>query len=142
MLRTIIAGGACALLLAGCGDVSAPEKGTEPKVRIANPGSDRLKTMSPLYQRIGLVRAIRGTGKRCRSVDRLAYQQEYEQLAMWVAQCNDGRIWSVFIAPNQNVQVRLCTEHAQLDLPPCRDLPPLPPDPDDPVVNKAKAKGS
>jgi len=134
------AGAACALLLlAGCGETGTAPAGNEARIRIANPHSDQLKRLSPLYQRIGLGRAIRDSGKRCRSVERLAYQQEYEQLAMWVASCDDGRRWGVFIAPSQDVQVRDCAEHAQLGLPICRPLPPLPPDPRDPA-NRAKGK--
>ena len=126
-------GAAFALLLAlaGCGDTGAPSNQSA-GVRMANPGSDRLKALSPLNQRIGLVRAIRASGKRCRRVDALGYQQEYRQLAMWVALCNDGRHWAVFIAPNEDVQVRNCTENAQLGLPVCRPVAPLPPDPNAP----------
>lgn len=119
-----------ALALAGCGDTGAPQANqAAARIRVANPGSDRLKALSPLYQRIGLLRAIRGSGKRCRRVDRLGYQQEYEQLAMWVALCDDGRHWAVFIAPSEDVQVRDCAQHAELGLPVCRPLPPLPADP-------------
>jgi hypothetical protein len=131
------------LALAGCGDTGAPSANkAEPRIRAANPGSDRLKGLSPLYQRIGLLRAIRSSGKRCRRVDRLGYQQEYEQMAMWVALCDDRRTWSVFIAPNENVQVRDCAQHAELGLPVCRPLPPLPADPSappgtEPVENSA-----
>lgn len=119
---------AAMLALAACGD-SAPANDQAPGIRIANPGSDRLKALSPLNQRIGLMRAITGSGKRCTRVDRLGYQQDYRQLAMWVALCDDGRRWAVFIAPNEDIQVRNCAEHAELGLPACNALPPLPPDP-------------
>jgi len=131
------------LALAGCGDTGAPPANqAAARIRMANPGSDRLKALSPLYQRIGLLRAIRSSGKRCRRVDRLGYQQEYEQLAMWVALCDDGKHWSVFIAPSEDVQVRDCAQHAELGLPVCRPLPPLPADPHappgtEPVENSA-----
>jgi hypothetical protein len=130
MKRIFASAAACAaiLSLAGCGE-SAPANNAAPKIRIANPGSDRLKQLSPLNQRIALVRAIQGNGKRCRRVDRLGYQEDYQQLAMWVALCDDGRHWAVFIAPNDDVQVRDCAQHAQLGLPVCHPLPPLPHDP-------------
>ena len=117
--------------LAACGEAEAPAD-QSPGIRIANPGSDRLKSLSPLNQRIGLMRAIRASGKRCRNVQRLGYQQEYENMAMWVAMCGDGRHWAVFIAPNEDVQVRDCGENAQLGLPVCHPLPPLPRDPNAP----------
>jgi hypothetical protein len=122
---------ATALALAACGE-SAPATNEAQAIRIANPGSDRLKQATPLNQRIALMRAIRDSGKRCRRVDALGYQQDYRQLAMWVALCDDGRHWAVFIAPNEDLQVRDCREHAQLDLPVCRPVPPVPPDPDFP----------
>ncbi len=125
-MNKLILCAASALAFAGCGE-SAPATDEASAVRMANPGSDRLKALSPLNQRIGLVRAIRDSGKRCRRVDALAYQQEHRQLAMWVALCNDGRHWAIFIAPNEDIQVRDCRENAQLGLPVCRPVAPLPP---------------
>jgi hypothetical protein len=131
-MKRILAPALCAVLaLAGCGE-TAPANNAAPKIRIANPGSDRLKQLSPLYQRIALVDAIRRSGKRCQRVERLGYQEEYQQMAMWVALCDDGRRWAVFIAPSEDVQVRDCAEHAQLGLPVCRPLPPLAHDPNTP----------
>ena len=127
-MKKLILCAAAALALVGCGE-SAPASNEAGAVRMANPGSDRLKALSPLNQRIGLVRAIRDSGKRCRRVDALAYQQEYRQLAMWVALCNHGRHWAIFIAPNEDIQVRDCRENAQLGLPVCRPVAPMPPDP-------------
>ncbi len=127
-MKRLVFCAALALAMAGCGDTSAPS-GEDAQIRIENPGSDRLKTLSPLNQRIGLMRAIRDSGKRCRNVEALAYQQEYQGMAMWVALCADGRHWAVYIAPNEDVQVRNCSEAAQLDLPLCRPVAPLPPDP-------------
>jgi hypothetical protein len=63
-------------------------------------------------------------------VQTAAYQQQWQQnLAMWVAICADGKNYAVFISPNDDVQVRDCTENAQLSLPACRRVPPLPHDP-------------
>lgn len=127
MLKPILCAAAI-LALAGCGD-STPAANGQEAIRIANPGSDRLKAARPIDQRIALMRAIRDSGKRCRRVDALGYQQDYRQLAMWVALCDDGRHWAVFIAPNEDIQVRDCREHAQLDLPVCRPVPRVPADP-------------
>jgi hypothetical protein len=124
----------------GACDDGAPSQNVT-RVTIANPESDRLKTMSPLYQRIGLSRAVRDSGKRCRRVDALGYQQEYRGLAMWVALCEDGRHWAVFIAPNSDVQVRECIHNAELRLPVCRPVAPLPPDPNAPPNSNRPGNG-
>jgi hypothetical protein len=121
------------LPLAACGDV-APS-GNKAEIRIANPDSDRLKALSPLNQRLGLMRAIRQTRNRCHRVVGAAYQQYYRGMEMWVALCDDGKHWSVFIAGNSDVQVRDCAQSVQLGLPQCRPVMPLPPDPNDPVDN-------
>ena len=140
-MRRLASCAALALAMAGCGDTSAPSS-EDAQIRIENPGSDRLKTLSPLNQRIGLMRAIRDSGKRCRNVEALAYQQEYQGMAMWVALCADGRHWAVYIAPNEDVQVRNCSEAAQLDLPLCRPVVPMPPSPDGPPAARGKAPGN
>ena len=116
-----------ALALAGCGDVtpSNPDNG----IRVANPDSDRMKASSPLNQRLALMHAIRDTGNRCHRVVTGAYQQYYRGMEMWVALCEEGKHWAVFIAGNSDVQVRDCAQHAELGLPVCRPLPPLPADP-------------
>jgi len=126
MMRLILCA-ALGLAAAGC-DSGAPS-GDVTSINIANPQSDQLKALTPFNQRIGLMRAIRDSGKRCHRVESVAYQQEYRGLAMWVALCDDGRHWSVFIAPNADIQVRDCTQNAQLDLPLCRPITPPPPDP-------------
>jgi hypothetical protein len=117
-------------MLTACEDGSQPANQTH--IAIANPESDRLKGLSPLYQRIGLMRAIRDSGKRCRRVDALGYQEDYRGLAMWVALCDDGKHWAIFIAPNADVQVRDCSENQQLGLPVCHPVAPLPRDPNAP----------
>lgn len=123
---------ALALALTACGDTSAPSNAGA-QIVIANPGSDRLAALNPLNKRIGLQRAIQQSGFRCRGgVLTGAFQQQYQNLAMWVALCADGRNYAIFIAPSENLQVRNCTEHAQLGLPPCRRVAPLPHDPQTP----------
>jgi hypothetical protein len=120
-----------AAALAACDSGAQPQNVTH--IGIANPESDRLKALAPLYQRIGLMRAIRDSGKHCRRVDALGYQEEYRGLDMWVALCDDGKHWAIFIAPNADVQVRDCSENAQLGLPVCHPVAPLPPDPNAPA---------
>ena len=106
------------LLLAGCED-GAPEKGVA-AVRAANPHSDQLKAMSEPSRNLGLYRAIRDSGQRCKKVEGGGYQQEYQNLAMWTARCSDSGDWAVFIAPNADVQVRPCADLKTLGLPECR----------------------
>ena len=136
-----LAASAALLVLAGCDD-GAPTNNVA-EIRVANPHSDQLKSLSPLNQRIGLMRAIRDSGRRCRRVDALGHQQHYEGMEMWVALCDDGRHWSIFIAPNADVQVRDCAEHGRLGLPVCRPVAPLPPDPNFPASDvEANAQGN
>lgn len=136
-MKSLAACAALALTLAGCSD-DAPSNNVT-SIQVVNPGSDRLKALTPLNQRIGLMRAIRDSGKRCRNVQAVGYQQDYRGMAMWVALCNDGRHWAVFIAPNEDIQVRNCAENAQLDLPVCRPVVPMPPDPNATPSSEANA---
>ena len=138
-MKSFAACAVLALALAGCGGAGDSSNAADPAIRIENPGSDRLKTLTPLNQRIGLMRAIRANGKRCPRVERGVYQQEYQGMAMWVALCGDGRHWAVYIAPNEDVQVRDCAEAAQLGLPLCRPVPLMPPDPSAPPSTRSKA---
>ena len=116
--------GSCLLALAACGDGPQDQREPRPQIKIANPYHDGLVALTPDLQRLGLMRAIRDNGRRCRRVEAGRYQQDYRQLAMWVALCDDGRHWAIFVAPNGDTQVRPCTDHAQLNLPICRPLTP------------------
>ena len=111
---------ALAAALSACGE-EAPREDKAP-TKIANPHHDQLKALSPDMQRLGVMRAIRDNGKRCQRVEAARYQQDYRNLAMWVALCNDGRHWALFIAPNGDTQVRNCEEARQLGLPQCRPV--------------------
>ena len=108
------------LIVAGCEEGRPPENVKH--IRIANPQHEALLKLSPPYQRLGLMRAIRDNGKRCRRVQGAAYQEFYRELEMWVALCDDGRYWGIFIAPNGDAQVRDCQQMRQLGLPQCRPV--------------------
>jgi hypothetical protein len=123
------------LALAACGDLTPSQNGSG--IRVANPDSDRLKAASPLDQRLALMRAIRQTGNRCHRVVTAAYQEYYRGMEMWVALCDEGKHWSIFIAANSDVQVRDCEQNQQLGLPLCRPVAPMPPDPLDPGGNRS-----
>ena len=109
------------LLLAGCED-GAPERNVT-QVVAANPMSDQLKTLSEPTRNLGLYRAIRDNGRRCKRVDRGAYQEEYKSMAMWAAHCTDTGDWAVFIAPSGDVQARECKDARQLGIPECKPMP-------------------
>lgn len=122
-------------VLAACGDIVPSQ--SDNGIRIANPDSDRLKAASPLDQRLALMRAIRQTGHHCHRVATGAYQQYYRGMEMWVALCDEGTHWAIFIAGNSDVQVRDCAESQQLGLPLCRPVAPMPPDPLDPASRQS-----
>jgi hypothetical protein len=110
--------GTIGLLLAGCEDGS-PERNVG-SVVAANPHSDQLKTLSEPTRHLGLYRALRDNGQRCKRVDRGDYQQQYKTMAMWTAHCTDSGDWAIYIAPNGDVQVSQCRHAAELGLPQCK----------------------
>ena len=120
-LEAAAAAAAAVLLLSGCGETRVPDEG-ERKVRIANRPHEEMSALPPDLQRLTLMRAIRDSGMRCQRVEAGRYQEEYRGLAMWVALCNDGRHWAVFVAPTGDLQVRNCADADQLRLPQCRPV--------------------
>jgi|SRR5665213_3858166 len=114
------------LFLAACGD-SQPA-GNVTRVSIRNDHSEQLEAMAPLYRNLGLWRAIRDSNQKCKKVDNGAYQQDYKDMALWVAHCTDTGAWAIFIAANGEAQVRACSDLASLGLPACRPLPGPPSD--------------
>jgi hypothetical protein len=133
MMKALISMALLPLALAACGDLTPGREGNG--IRIANPDSDRLKAARPLEQRLALMRAIRQTGNRCHRVVTGAYQEYYRGMEMWVALCEEGTHWAIFIAGNSDVQVRDCAQSQRLTLPLCRPVAPMPPDPLDPGAN-------
>lgn len=116
--------GACFLLLAGCED-GAPERNVT-QVVAANPMSDQLKALSEPSRQLGLYRAIRDNGRRCKRVEQSAYQQQYKNMAMWTARCSDSGNWAVYIGPSGDVQASPCGDAKQLGLPECKAAAILP----------------
>ena len=111
---------ALAVLAAGCGEQAPREPATPTK--ITNPYHDQLRALPGQLQRLGVMRAIRDNGRRCQRVEAAAYQEDFRNMSMWVALCNDGRHWALFIAPNGDTQVRECQHARQLGLPRCRPV--------------------
>ena len=114
--------GCGALLLAGCGGGAGDEAGADNTIKMtaATPYVDQLKALDEINRGLALRRAIKDSGHACKRVERSAYQQDYRNMSMWVARCSDSGGWSLFIAPNGDVQVRACENAAELELPECR----------------------
>lgn len=115
---------AIALLLAACED-GTPERDVA-HVEAANPHSDQLKALSEPMRHLGLYRALRDNGRRCKRVDRGAYRQQYKSMAMWTAHCTDSGDWALYIAPNGDVQASPCKDAKTLGLPECAPGPSAP----------------
>ncbi|HEX8239062.1 MAG TPA: hypothetical protein VF574_04905 [Allosphingosinicella sp.] len=113
---------ACLVLLAGCEDGS-PERGVT-HVEAANPHSDQLKALSEPTRFLGLYRALRDNGQRCKRVDRGQYQQQYKSMAMWTAHCTDTGEYALYIGANGDVQVSPCKDATELGLPECKAAAP------------------
>ncbi len=117
---------AATFAIAGCLVVAACESGEPPanrtQIKVANPMHEGLLKLSGLNQRIALTRAIRDNGRRCPRVDGARYQEDYRGMVMWVALCEGGRHFAIFIAPNGDTQVRDCGDMHQLRLPQCRPV--------------------
>jgi len=140
-MKSILFGGIAIFLagaLAGCGGEAAPAPGPKESAaaadqagatRIANRPHERLLALPDVDRRVGLIRAIRATGNRCprRVEPNPVHQGDYEGMALWTARCDNNEQYAVFIAPNEDVQVRNCRDMAQLRLPACRPLPPAEP---------------
>ncbi|HEX2763363.1 MAG TPA: hypothetical protein VHM92_05890 [Allosphingosinicella sp.] len=109
---------AAALVLAACED-GAPEQNVT-QVVAANPMSDQLRKLSEPMRYLGLYRAIRDNGRRCKRVDWGAYQEQYKSMAMWAVRCSDSGDWGVYIGPGGDVQVSPCKDARELGLPQCR----------------------
>ena len=120
-MRRLAAAAALSALAAAACD-GGPPQDPAPPIKIANPHHEELTRLTPDMQRLGVMRALRDNGKRCKRVEATAYQEDYRQMALWVALCDDGRHWALFIAPNGDTQVRQCTEMRQLGLPQCRPV--------------------
>lgn len=146
-MKRILSAGIAALAafaFSGCGGEAPPEAKKENAAaeasaeasadasgdtRIANRPHERLLALSDEDRRVGLIRAIRATGNRCprRVEPNPVYQGDYEGMALWTARCDNNEQYAVFVAPNEDVQVRNCRDMAQLRLPACRTLPPAAP---------------
>lgn len=108
---------AAALAISGCED-GQPEQSTQ-QIRVRGEAQEELHKLNPLNRAIGLKRAIRDAGYRCQRVTRSGFVGEYENLDMWMANCDDQRDWAVFVGPDGSAQVRDCNDVERFGLPRC-----------------------
>jgi hypothetical protein len=86
---------------------------------VRSEAQNQLHQLNDLNRAIGLKRAILASGMRCRRVTRSGYVQEHNNLSLWMANCDDRTDYSIFVGPDGSAQVRRCSEHVELKLPPC-----------------------
>jgi hypothetical protein len=108
---------AAALLAAAC-DQSKPTQPSRPIV-VRSEAQDQLHQLDDMNRAIALKRAIYASGYTCKRVAKSGYVQEYKNLSMWTASCDDHREWAIFAGPDGSAQVRPCQDLAQLGLPQC-----------------------
>ncbi len=83
--------------------------------------SDKVAALTET-QRLGVMRrAILDGGEICKRPTAARLQGRWKNLIMWVARCEPGGDYGVFIGPNALVQVRQCGQMARLKLPICAD---------------------
>jgi hypothetical protein len=105
------------LLAAAC---DSPEP-VQPRksIQVRSEQQEGLHKLSEQYRHVALRRAIYDAGRTCRTVTKSGYVQEYGNLSMWTASCDNNRSWAIFVGPDGSVQVRDCRETEQLKLPAC-----------------------
>jgi len=106
-----------AALLTAC-DQSQPTQPRQPIV-VRSEAQDQLHQLDDLNRAIALKRAIYDSGYTCKRITTSGYVQEYKNLSMWTAHCDDRRDWAIFVGSDGSVQVRPCGDVAQLGLPAC-----------------------
>jgi hypothetical protein len=106
-----------AALLAACNQ-SQPTQPRQPIV-VRSEAQDQLHQLDDLNRAIALKRAIYASGYTCKRVAESGYVQEYKNLSMWTATCDDKKQWAIFAGPDGSAQVRPCQDLAELGLPQC-----------------------
>ena len=106
------------LLLLACDNDSQPTQPRQPIV-VRSEAQDQLHQLDDMGRDIALKRAIHASGFRCQRVTRSGYVEEYRNLSMWTASCDDGRGWAIFAGPDGSAQVRDCKDLKGFGLPEC-----------------------
>jgi hypothetical protein len=136
MSMRVLVSSLAVLALTACGSGPNQQAQTnEPQIAVRSPEQDRLHQLSDMERDIGLKRAIIASGLRCKRVTKSGYVQEHKKLSMWMASCDDGRDWGIFVGADGSAQVRPCVDLARLGLPECRIAA-------DPSGRTARAAGS
>jgi hypothetical protein len=99
-------------------DQAQPTQPRQPIV-VRSEAQDQLHQLDDLNRAIALKRAIYASGFTCKRVASSGYVQEFENLSMWMAKCDDGKDWAIFVGPDGTAQVRPGGDLAQLGLPAC-----------------------
>jgi hypothetical protein len=107
-----------AVLLAACGQERQAQQ-PQQKIAVRGEAQEQLHKLDDLNRAIGLKRAIYASGSRCQRVVKSGFVQPYNNLDMWMAGCDDGREWAIFVGPDGSAQIRPCNEMQQLKLPAC-----------------------
>lgn len=109
------------MFLGGCDGGTPAAKVPAQVTTIRNDFHDRMLGLTELRRSAALRNAIRTSRESCDRVDASAFQQDHENLKMWVARCQRTD-YAVFLAANGDVQVRKCPDLVALKLPACRAL--------------------
>ena len=107
-----------AILSATACEQSQPTQPRQPIV-VRSEAQDQLHQLDDLNRAIALKRAIYDSGYTCKRIATSGYVQEYNNLSMWTARCDDSNEWAIFVGPDGTVQVRRCGDVAKLGLPAC-----------------------
>ena len=111
------------LALSGCDAPPSAPRARAAKAERPDPAyRARLLALNPQQRNHLMFQAIAGNNGACPEVKRSAYQQSYQDMTMWVAECAISGDWAVFINNNGFAQTRSCGEEKQLGLPECRPL--------------------
>jgi hypothetical protein len=112
-----------AALVASCGSSEEAAPPLQDNIMVRSDAQQRLLDLNDLDRAIALKRAIADQGLRCERIVSTGYVTRYKDMDMWTATCSDDRQWSLFIAANDSVQVRLCDDNEQVGLPACTVQP-------------------
>lgn len=96
-----------------------PQPAQRQPITVRSEAQDQLHQLDDMNRAIALKRAIYDSGSTCKRVESSGYVQEYRNLSMWTARCDNGREWAIFVGPDGSAQVRLCKDLTQLGLPAC-----------------------
>jgi hypothetical protein len=105
--------------LAACKEGTPAEQPVQNDIMVRSKAQQQLFDLNDLDRAIALKRAIAEQGLRCARIVSTGYVTRYKDMDMWTATCSDDRQWSLFIAANDSVQVRLCDDNEKIGLPAC-----------------------